>query len=250
MTEQSPSTWIERIETLPFPAYLGLGAATGLLAVLLAASSVKSGAADVREPVDGAVADAGVAAPERSVPSAAAPSHDAAQNRAASPGAGASAAESANAKPEPPAEAEAPSPADEPTREPAPEPEPEVVLEDDAPVEAEDTSADGTASGAEQTPAGRTTAERAAEAEATPAELYALAKTAYDEGRYKDAYRLATRSHRAKASDKTQMLRGRAACRIKDQKNAKAIVKSFKLGDERRKTLRTFCKDRGVKVGL
>ncbi|MCR9161286.1 MAG: hypothetical protein ACE37F_12505 [Nannocystaceae bacterium] len=93
-------------------------------------------------------------------------------------------------------------------------------------------------------------ADRAAEAEATPEELFTMAQAAYDEGEYRDAYRLATRSQRAKASDRTQVLRGRAACHLKDEKNAKAIVRSFKLGDDRRKALRGFCKDRGVRVGL
>src|SRR5690606_4627303 len=66
---------------------------------------------------------------------------------------------------------------------------------------------------------------REAEATATPAELYDMAGQAYEEARYKDAYRLATKSQRAKPSDQTQMLRGRSACRIKDEQNAKEIVK-------------------------
>lgn len=251
MADEASSSLQARVRALPFPAVLALGGLTGLLGVALAALSV--------EPV--AEADASAT----STRSASEAPKDANANAgptgaeavAASPSASAAGRPTA-ADDQPEADTAKDAELDDDTAIPE-EPDAEEDAEEDAEAEVEvDPQPDVGASPAVEAgsnakapaPPPTKSSDRSAEADATPDELFAMAKAAYDEGEYRDAYRLATKSQRAKASDRTQMLRGRSACRLKDEKNAKAIVRSFKLGDERRKTLRTFCKDRGVRVGL
>ena len=84
----------------------------------------------------------------------------------------------------------------------------------------------------------------------TAEELLEEAKTALKEKRYRDAYRLATRSNYKKKSNETMLVKGKAACGMKDEKAAKNVMKDFALNDDRRKEIRNFCRDRGVRVGL
>lgn len=251
MAESSP---LDRLNTLPFSAFIGMGALAGLLAVGVA-SWVESRAP--RQAV--AVPEHPTATEGADVPI---PEAETAARRSRSGGA-------------PPASdgrSDAPGPASDDDGE-------RLEKDDQDPDEAgggEDARADGSDGGdlfepdvggsaidepsaAQEDPEAApddtnaqppTSPSRAAEAAATPEELVGMAETAFDEGRYKDAYRLATRAQREQPSDRTQMLRGRAACRIKDERNAKTIVRSFKLTDDRRKTLRTYCKEHGVRVGL
>ena len=261
MSDETPSTLQERLLALPFAAYLGLGALTGVLAVALASLSVESSS---QATVAAARVDGGGVQDGADVAAGSAGSEDTV--RAAGAGGKAAAGQAVSADPDEDAHDAEPDAADPA----APEAEGaaadsgvEAGAPDDDAVEIADSPSDvGSANDGAEAEAGTPSSaaepavapppdpNREAEAAATPEELYDMAKEAYDDGRYKDAYRLATKSQRAKPADRTQLLRGRAACRIKDEQNAKEIVKSFKLGDDRRKTLRTFCKDHGVRVGL
>ncbi len=84
----------------------------------------------------------------------------------------------------------------------------------------------------------------------TADELREEATKALKEKRYRDAYRLSTRSYYKKKDNGTLLIKGKAACGMKDDKAAKAAVKALPRGDERRKDIRTYCRDRGVRVGL
>ena len=251
MADDATPSLQARIRSLPFPAVLALGGATGLLAAVLAAVSVEPAA-------DGdAVATSTTPRSEAGVeeaPEAEAEGGAEGGGGSGKPGGdprGAGSASDPSTPSEPPSD-------DDATANPA-DAEVEGAEEDDEePIEvlAEPDVGGGSpspspaSSSASEAPKTTKSPDRSAEAGATPDELFTMAKAAYDDGQYRDAYRLATKSQRAKASTRTQMLRGRAACRLKDDKNAKAMVRSFKLGDERRKELRGFCKDRGVRVGL
>lgn len=257
MADDATPSLQARIRSLPFPAVLALGGATGLLAAVLATLSVEP-AADVKTDAVAASTTPG-SEPAAEEPAEAA-SANGGEGRGGSgkPGGEPEPAESARDAPtpnDPPSDDDATAnPADEEADAGDPDDEEPVEVLDEADVGDGDPSpapASSVASGAEPAaPTPTKSPDRSAEADATPDELFTMAKAAYDDGQYRDAYRLATKSQRAKASTRTQMLRGRAACRLKDEKNAKAIVRSFKLGDERRKELRGFCKDRGVRVGL
>lgn len=261
--EPSAASFLDRVNTLSFPAVVGLGAAAGLLFAVLSALMVDVGpaASDPQSSTTPATADTATKSPV----------HEPVSSDAAGAGGdgrsseGAAAANTNEVEP-PPAEAE--EEAD------VIELEPDVgTAVDVEPTPADDAATDGASDGAAPdqpsdgaaadqpadqpadsppppSPTGRTQADRDAEAKMTSDELLTAASEAYEDKRYKDAYRLATRSQRSRPQDKAQMLRGRSACRLRDEKNAREIVRSFKLGDEHRKTLRAFCKDRGVRVGL
>lgn len=253
--EPSAASFLDRVNTLSFPAVVGLGAAAGLLFAVLSALMVDAGpaASTPQSSTSPATADTATKSPV----------HEPVSSDAAGAGGdgrrseGASAATANEVEP-PPAEAE-----EEPD---VIELEPDVgTAVDVEPTPADDAATDGASDGAAPdqpasdqpvdsppppSPTGRTQADRDAEAKMTADELLDAASEAYQDKRYKDAYRLATRSQRSRPRDKAQMLRGRSACRLRDEKNAREIVRSFKLGDEHRKTLRAFCKDRGVRVGL
>ncbi|MGH1340608.1 MAG: hypothetical protein ACRBN8_03580 [Nannocystales bacterium] len=260
--EPAATSFLDRVNTLSAPAVGGLGAAAGLLLAVLSALSVETGSTtDVAPATVVAAAEPNADGPvSRSQATATdedqAAAEDAAQDssqRAHEP-----ALEGAPVPPPGGAEDETP-PAEEEAEQ---EESQDVVLMDPdvgtshiagADPEASEKSevaADSAPSDSTPPPSGRTQSDRDAEAKMDADELLTAATEAYDDRRYKDAYRLATRSQRAKPKDKAQMLRGRSACRLRDEKNAREIVRSFKLGDEHRKTLRTFCKDRGVRVGL
>ena len=251
MADDATPSLQARIRSLPFPAVLALGGATGLLAAVLAAASVEPAA-------DGdAVATSTTPRSEAGVEEA--PEAEAEGGAEGGGGSGKPGGEprGAGSASDPPTPSEPPSD-DDATANPADADVEDAEEDDEEPIEvlAEPDVGGGSpspspaSSSASDAPKTTKSPDRSAEADATPDELFTMAKAAYDDGQYRDAYRLATKSQRAKASTRTQMLRGRAACRLKDEKNAKAIVRSFKLGDERRKELRGFCKDRGVRVGL
>ncbi len=272
MSDPPPAASVlDRVNTLSAPAVAGLGAAAGLLLAVLSALSVEPGSTgDASQVVAGSEPKPGAMHGEDGVRRAAdgpdaepaGAGHDSAADADADAGAEANGEADANAdaNADPDADPDAESNAGAET-DAADEPEDVVLLDPDvgspdddaAPAAEDDPQASETAGAASQapaSPAGRSQADRDAEAMMDADELLAAAAVAYQEKRYKDAYRLATRSQRARPQDKAQMLRGRSACRLRDEKNAREIVRSFKLGDEHRKTLRTFCKDRGVRVGL
>lgn len=254
--DPAAASFLDRVNTLSFPAVVGLGAAAGVLLAVLSALSVEGGptAPDPQPPAHSATAGTAAKNPTGE------PDLDGAGGDGNGP-MGVNAAGAAT--PADPSDAAEGEPPPEPGEEPPPEPE-EPALEPDvgAAVDVEvldpedDTATDEATSDKPvdapppPSPAGRTQAERDAEAKMDADELLTAAQEAYQDKRYKDAYRLATRSHRSRPRDKAQMLRGRSACRLRNEKTAREIVRSFKLGDEHRKTLRTFCKDRGVRVGL
>lgn len=243
--DPAAASFLDRVNTLSFPAVAGLGAAAGLLFAVLSALMVEP-APDSPPSSSPARAEEPARSPEQE--------REAASKKEAGGGAGGGrgakeAGEAPPGQPAPPAEVEE-EPADialEPDVGASVEVVPTAVDDATADEAADDQPADSLAP---SSPTGRTQADRDAEAKMTPDELLSAASEAYEEKRYKDAYRLATRSQRSRPRDKAQMLRGRSACRLRDQKNAREIVRSFKLGDEHRKTLRAFCKDRGVRVGL
>jgi hypothetical protein len=153
--------------------------------------------------------------------------------------------------------------AEDPAADPAadPDPDPDAAADPDAdPAAAADPAADAAAAGedpVELDDAGEATptpplkdSNRAAEASMTADELYEAAKKAYEEGDYRDAFRLSTRSYYKERRPETQFLRGKAACALKDEEASKEIVKSFKLSDPKRKQLRDHCKAKGVRVGI
>lgn len=269
--EPAAASFLDRVNTLSAPAVAGLGAAAGVLFAVLSALSVEpNSAADVAhaaavgaesktavaagadEDAPAGASQAGGDAAAEQPAEAAGDEHDSASPHTGEHDAEAEADEDAAA-------AEAADADGDPEDEPQDVVllDPDVGTSDDAePDPADDPAADDPAAAAAPgeapagSPAGRTQSDRDAEAKMDADELLTAAEEAYKDKRYKDAYRLATRSQRARPKDKAQMLRGRSACRLRDEKNAREIVRSFKLGDEHRKTLRTFCKDRGVRVGL
>ena len=89
-------------------------------------------------------------------------------------------------------------------------------------------------------------AERAMNAD----ELRAAAKEALDQRRYRDAFRLATRSQSKSRSNATLLIKGLAACGFKDEDAARAVVHALPPRDERRKTIRKSCRDRGARIGI
>ncbi len=257
------ASFLDRVNTLSAPAVVGLGAAAGLLFAILSALQVDSSPDRGLAPIE---ADAG-GAKDPATPAGAQTRAEKAADDSAQDEIEAAAAQAAG---QPEADA-----GDDPSDAPTPGPDVGAVIDAEADPAAEaelelepDTEtgddADGENAGDEAgddddaavgsspppSPAGRSQADRDAEAKMTADELLTAATEAYQDKRYKDAYRLATRSQRSRPLDEAQMLRGRAACRLRDENNAREIVRSFKLGDEHRKTLRTFCKDHGVRVGL
>ena len=65
-----------------------------------------------------------------------------------------------------------------------------------------------------------------------------------------NAYRLATRSGYKKKTNETHTVKAKAACGNKDEAAAKAAMKSLPLGDDRRKSIRDYCRDKGVRLGI
>lgn len=273
--DPAASSVLDRVNTLSAPAVAGLGAAAGLLFAVLSALTVEPGPAPKPGPLPAASAASEssgepAAAEEDNHRSTQAEVRAGAKDGANGGPGSAKPGSEATPPPNPGGEAddEAGSGADdglgpgedengdededvvlvEPDVGSAEDAAPAVAPSEDAPDGAADDPPPGAAPPA--SPAGRTQSDRDAEAKMDADELLAAADEAYKDKRYKDAYRLSTRSQRARPRDKAQMLRGRSACRLRDEKNAREIVRSFKLGDEKRKTLRTFCKDRGVRVGL
>lgn len=265
--DPAASSVLDRVNTLSAPAVAGLGAAAGLLFAVLSALSVEPGPA----PDTGPVAAATILDETPDEPAAVAEGddHRSAQTEprggakdAASRGqAGSANQDSETAPPAAPGADTGPDADEGPDEGPDEDVvllEPDVGSSEDADAAAVPSEGDAPSTERDDAPGaapaagptGRTQSDRDAEAKMDASELLTAAGEAYKDGRYKDAYRLSTRSQRARPADKAQMLRGRSACRLRDEKNAREIVRSFKLGDEKRKTLRTFCKDRGVRVGL
>ena len=67
-------------------------------------------------------------------------------------------------------------------------------------------------------------------------------------GNAKEAFRLASRSHRKKATDEAAALMGRAACRTGNKEAAKAALKLLPLGQ--RGSIRSDCRRNGTRIGL
>ncbi len=84
----------------------------------------------------------------------------------------------------------------------------------------------------------------------TAEELRIAAQQALDERRYRDAYRLATRSQYKRRSNATLLIKGLAACGMKDSDAAKDVVRALPQRDDRRKAIRKSCRDRGARIGL
>ncbi len=89
-----------------------------------------------------------------------------------------------------------------------------------------------------------------AEAQMTAAEMREEAKKALSEKRYRDAYRLATRSYYKEKSNETLEIKGKAACGMNDERAAKSAIKALPVGDDRRKEIRGYCRDRGLRLGI
>jgi len=263
--DSAAASILDRVNTLSAPAVAGLGAVAGVLLAVLSALSVEPSSS-----AEAAAHRAAVGADTQATATPASAAHaDAAVGDSQASGAAEAvhdsgrAAGDPGAKPDVEAEADAEDGASEASDDLDDDPEDVVLLDPDvgasdeadlsAPLDPGAPAAEESAASAGTPPASptrRTQSDRDAEAKMDADALLAAASEAYQEKRYKDAYRLSTRSQRARPKDKAQMLRGRSACRLRDEKNAREIVRSFKLGDEHRKTLRTFCKDRGVRVGL
>ncbi|MEX1363313.1 MAG: hypothetical protein AB1Z98_09320 [Nannocystaceae bacterium] len=89
-----------------------------------------------------------------------------------------------------------------------------------------------------------------AEAELTAEEMYEQGMQALADKRYRDAYRLGTRSYYKTKSRDTLALKAKAACGLNDEDSAKNSLRELPLGDDRRKEIRGYCRDRGVRLGL
>jgi len=84
----------------------------------------------------------------------------------------------------------------------------------------------------------------------TAEQLLEEAKTALSEKRYRDAYRLATRSGYKKKTNETYTVKAKAACGMKDEASAKDAMHSLPMGDDRRKAIREYCREKGVRLGI
>lgn len=96
----------------------------------------------------------------------------------------------------------------------------------------------------------KTDPDRSAESSMSAEELLAAAKEALDQGNNRDAYRLATSSVRKQPSEDGSLIRGKAACGLRNKGRAKDAMRTFKLTDDRRKAIRETCKANGIRVGL
>jgi hypothetical protein len=94
------------------------------------------------------------------------------------------------------------------------------------------------------------TSDPSGEAAMTAEELLEEAKKALSEKRYRDAYRLATRSGYKKKTNETYTVKAKAACGMKDEASAKDAMKALPMGDDRRKVIREYCREKGVRLGI
>lgn len=117
-----------------------------------------------------------------------------------------------------------------------------VGLDDDATPDERGSSA--AASPLEPDPDAR------AEAQLTAEQMYEQGMQALADKRYRDAYRLGTRSYYKTKSRDTLALKAKAACGLDDEDSAKNALRELPLGDDRRKEIRGYCRDRGVRLGL
>jgi hypothetical protein len=90
---------------------------------------------------------------------------------------------------------------------------------------------------------------KVAEDEMSAAELLAAAKEALSAKSYADAYRLAGKAHRKKASEAALVVRVEAACGMKNKNTAKSSFDKITTGKTKR-DLRAKCRDKGVRLGL
>lgn len=160
-------------------------------------------------------------------------------------GAAPDAAETGSVDAAPPAEAAAGTTGDSP----AAEADAVAAQDTEAAPAAESENAAGAAEPANPVPL-QVDGTRAAEAQMTPEQLLAAAKEAFTQGRFRDAYRLANRSHYQKPTSEALLLSGRAACELRDKDLAKNAMKGFKRSDPERKTIKDACQRRGVRLGL
>jgi hypothetical protein len=120
-------------------------------------------------------------------------------------------------------------------------------------IETEDESAaeqGGSRSSPRSLPAGQQSAERAKEDLLSAKELLERAKQAYAAGNGREAYRLATKSHRKKPSTEALEVKTLAACQMRNKETAKLSFKRLPVGKERR-DVRAKCRDKhGVRLGL
>lgn len=91
---------------------------------------------------------------------------------------------------------------------------------------------------------------RLSEAAMSAEELLETAQTNLVAGHYHDAFRQATASSIRAPTPTAHLIRGQAACGLRDRSQARDAMKALKFSDPERKAIRETCKSMGVRVGL